>query len=93
MPLYAAILTYTDDNERIQNIRPTHREYLKSLLEQGKLVQSGPFTDDSGALIVYEAEDISEAQVLLTNDPFAMNGVIVGADLKEWNIVMRRDDE
>lgn len=93
MPLFAAVLGYTDDKARIQDVRPSHREYLKGLLEQGKLVQSGPFVDDSGALIIYEAEDISEAQVLLTNDPFAMNGVIVEAELKEWNIVMSRDRE
>jgi uncharacterized protein YciI len=91
MPLFAAILTYTDDAERIQNVRPKHREYLKGLLDQGKIVQSGPFTDDSGALIIYEAEDISEAQVMLTNDPFATNGVIVSAELKEWKIVMDRE--
>lgn len=91
MPLFTAILTYGEDSARRQEVRPTHREYLRSLLEQGKLVQSGPFTDDSGALIVYEAEDISEAQVLLTNDPFALNGIIVGADIKEWNVVMQRE--
>ena len=91
MPLFAAVLTYTDDAARIQDVRPTHREYLRSLLEQGKLVQSGPFTDDSGALIIYEAEDISEAQTLLTSDPFAMSGVIVGAEIKEWNVVMQRE--
>ena len=90
MPLFTAILTYGDDVERRQEVRPTHREYLRDLLEQGKLVQSGPFTDDSGALIIYEAGDISEAQTLLTNDPFALNGVIVAADLKEWNVVMER---
>lgn len=91
MPLFTAILTYGDDVERRQEVRPTHREYLRTLLEQGKLVRSGPFVDDSGALIIYEAEDLSEAQVLLTNDPFAMNGIIVGAEIKEWNVVMDRD--
>lgn len=91
MPLFTAILTYGDDVERRQQVRPTHREYLRELLEQGKLVRSGPFTDDSGALIIYEAEDLSEAQTLLTNDPFALNGVIVGAEIKEWNVVMDRD--
>jgi uncharacterized protein YciI len=91
MPLFTAILKYTDDTDRLQKVRPTHREYLRGLLEQGKIVQSGPFTDDSGALIIYEAEDISEAQVFLTNDPFATNGVIVSAEIKEWKIVMGRD--
>ena len=92
MPLFTAILTYGDDVERRKEVRPTHREYLRDMLEQGKLVRSGPFADDSGALVIYEADDISEAQALLTNDPFAMNGIIVGAEIKEWNVVMERDN-
>ncbi len=91
MPLFTAILEYGDDVDRRQEVRPTHREYLRSLLEQGKLVRSGPFADDSGALIIYEAADLSEAQTLLTNDPFALNGIVVGAELKEWTVVMDRD--
>ena len=54
MALYTATLTYTDDAEKIAQVRPTHREYLKTLLDSGKLHESGPFTDDSGALIIYE---------------------------------------
>lgn len=92
MPLFTAILTYGEDAARRQEVRPSHREYLKELMEQGKLYKSGPFTDDSGALIIYEAEDISEAQALLTNDPFALNGIIEGAMINEWNVVMSRDD-
>ena len=92
MPLFTAILTYGDDVERRKEIRPSHREYLRELLERGKLVRSGPFADDSGALIIYEAEDLSEAQVLLTNDPFALNGIIVGAEIKEWIVVIDRDN-
>lgn len=90
MPLFTAILEYGDDVERRQEVRPSHREYLRTLLERGKLVRSGPFADDSGALIIYEADDLSEAQALLTNDPFALNGIIVGAEIKEWTVVMER---
>lgn len=92
MPLFTAILTYGEDAERRQEVRPSHREYQRGLLEQGKLVKAGPFADDSGALIIYEAQDISEAQTLLTNDPFAMNGIIEGAMINEWNVVISRDD-
>jgi uncharacterized protein YciI len=92
MPLFTAILQYGEDAARRQEVRPTHREYLTQLLEQGKLYKSGPFMDDSGALIIYDAEDISEAQALLTNDPFALNGIIEGATINEWNVVMSRDE-
>ena len=92
MPLFAAILTYTDDNERVQQARPSHREYLRGLLEQGKIHEAGPFTDDSGALIIYEANDLADVQEMLTNDPFAQNGIIQDASIREWKIVMARDE-
>ena len=88
MTLYAAILTYVDDADRVAEARPTHREYLRSLLDQGKLHESGPFTDDSGALILYRADSEAEAKELLANDPFTTNGVISEATVKEWKIVM-----
>lgn len=91
MPLFAAMLQYGEDAERRQEVRPSHREYLKGLLESGKLYKSGPFGDDSGAIIVYEAADLAEVQELLANDPFAQNGIIEGATIKEWNIVMSRE--
>lgn len=88
MAKFAAVLTYIPNAGRVGEIRPSHREYLSSLLEEGKLFKSGPFTDGSGALIIYEAQDLAEAQVLLANDPFSKGGVITGVTLKEWNIVM-----
>lgn len=85
------MLQYGEDAERRQQVRPSHREYQRGLLEAGKLLQAGPYVDDSGAIIVYDAADLSEVQELLTNDPFAQNGIIHGATIKEWNIVMSRD--
>ena len=87
MALFAANLTYVDDADRIAEVRPTHRQYLQSLLDAGKLHESGPFTDDSGALIVYIADSEADARELLANDPFTMNGVISDATLKEWKVV------
>jgi hypothetical protein len=88
MALYTATLKYTDDAEKIGQVRPTHRAYLKTLVDSGKLHESGPFTDDSGALIIYNAESESEAQELLAHDPFTTEGVIVEATVKEWKIVL-----
>ncbi len=88
MALYTATLTYTDDKDKIQEVRPTHRKYLQSLVDSGKLHESGPFTDDSGALIIYSAESEADARELLANDPFTINGVITDATVKEWKIVM-----
>ncbi len=91
MPLFAVTLKFTDDAERRQQVRPTHREYLKKLLEAGKLHESGPFVDDSGALLIYDAADIAEVQELLANDPYAPNGIVETATINEWNRVIARE--
>ena len=91
MPLFAVTLKFTDDAERRQQVRPTHREYLKTLVEAGKLEQSGPFTDDSGAMLVYDAADLAEVQELLANDPYAPNGIVAEVTINEWNRVIKRE--
>jgi uncharacterized protein YciI len=68
MALYVAWVTFANHEERLK-IRPTHRRYLAQLLEQGKLVASGPFTDDSGALFCYQAENEDEVRALMAHDP------------------------
>ncbi|HEU5422705.1 MAG TPA: YciI family protein [Nitrolancea sp.] len=69
---YAAFIRY-GNSDQIATVRPRHREYLGSLKEQGKLAASGPFTDDSGALI--------------QADPFRQAGVFQEIELKEWRQV------
>ena len=89
MPKFAVILTYdAAQTERRQEVRPSHREYLRSLADEGKLLHAGPFTDDSGALIVYEAESRADAEGFLANDPFTKNGIVKAWQMNEWNRVL-----
>jgi uncharacterized protein len=84
---FAYMLTFGPNVEERLATRPAHREYLAGLLESGKLVASGPFVDDSGALIIYEANDEAEARELIANDPYTGIGVAATATLKEWKQV------
>jgi uncharacterized protein len=56
------------------------------------LVACGPFTDDSGALIIYEANSPEEAEKLLQNDPFHQNGVFLRYQIRPWHAVMANPD-
>jgi uncharacterized protein len=85
---YAAIIEYPNEPEKIASIRPTHRVYLSSLQAAGKLPVSGPFTDDSGALIVYQADSPEAAEALLKADPFAQAGIFVKYQIRAWNLVL-----
>jgi uncharacterized protein YciI len=85
---FAAIIEYTQDKAKIAEIRPVHRQYLTSLKDKGQLAIAGPFTDDSGSLIVYEAATREEAEGFLKADPFNKNGIFVSYKIRPWNPVM-----
>jgi uncharacterized protein YciI len=85
---YAAIIEYAQDKAKIAEIRPVHRQYLASLRERGQLAASGPFTDDSGALIIYEASSREEAEQFLQADPFNKGGIFLRYQLRPWNPVI-----
>lgn len=84
---FAVVIEFPDP-ERVNEVRPKHREYLASLLEQGKLYATGPFVDSSGALLVYEAANEAEVRRLLADDPYGQEGVVQVVSVKEWNVVM-----
>jgi uncharacterized protein len=85
---FAAVIEYIQDKAKITEVRPVHRQYLTSLKERGQLAAAGPFTDDSGALIVYEAGSREEAERFIQADPFNKAGIFVTYQLRPWNPVM-----
>jgi uncharacterized protein YciI len=89
---FAAIIEYAQDKAKIAELRPVHRQYLASLKQAGQLAASGPFTDDSGALIIYEAPSREEAEKLLQGDPFHRNDIFLNYQLRPWNPVIANRD-
>jgi len=85
---FAATIEYTRDAAKIAAARPAHREYLKALLDSGRLAISGPFTDDSGGLLVYEAGTLEEAEALIREDPFAKGEVFLTWTIRGWKPIM-----
>jgi uncharacterized protein len=89
---YAAIIEYTPDKAKILELRPPHREYLAGLRKAGKVAMAGPFHDDGGALIVYEADSKEEVEKLMAADPFAKGGVFVTWSIRAWNLIWIQQD-
>ena len=85
--IYAAIAKYTPDASIIAKARPAHREYLTGLRDRGKLVISGPFANDVGGLLVYEAETPDQVEQLIRDDPFAKQGVFLSWEIRPWNVI------
>lgn len=84
---FAAIIEYLQDKAKVDEIRPIHRQYLLGLKDKGQLAATGPFTDGTGALIIYETNTAEEAEKLIKGDPFCQNGVFLKWQLRPWNAV------
>ncbi len=68
--------------EKIQKVVPLHVEYWKK--RNLKKYKGGPFSDRSGGLITFEAENIEEATKIIMNDPFVLENLIGNKWIKEW---------
>ena len=80
-------VNYVSDALKVSSARPAHRQYADRLMANGKLVTAGPFSDGSGALLIYEADSYDEARDLFLKDPFAMEGAIQSYDIRPWTIL------
>ena len=90
MAIYAVLITY-DDREVRDRVRPAHRAFLQEQLDRGALVSGGPFVDDSGALLVYEAESEAALQEIVDRDPYTQTeGCLGSIAIREWNRVFNR---
>lgn len=79
-------LAFWDDPARLA-ARPAHRELLGQLREQGVLVMAGPWADDSGALLVFDAER-SEVDDIMARDPYYSTDGVKVVGLREWRPIV-----
>ncbi len=85
---FAVVLEYDPTDPKIAEFRPAHRAYLGGLKDEGKLVLSGPFGENAGGLVVYEAPSLEATQELVANDPFTLQGVTKKHTIRQWTIVV-----
>lgn len=74
-PIREDFMTYTtEENNKIMG---DHFQYLKDLLEKGKLVLAGPVLNEKEpfGLLIFECENKEEAKILMENDPSVKAGI------------------
>ncbi|SDN19504.1 hypothetical protein SAMN04488074_13911 [Lentzea albidocapillata subsp. violacea] len=87
MARFAVELVFGPDREKRLAVRPEHREYIASLAAKGVILASGPYTDDAGALIIYEAADEASVKEIIAADPYTAANVAEWT-IREWNPLM-----
>ena len=88
MSIFAVEYVYDAESAHLRDQhRPAHREWLAALVEDGRVLASGPFSDGAGALLIFTAEDEEDLNSLLKQDPLAVGGGISGLKSTEWKPV------
>jgi uncharacterized protein len=85
--MYAVELAFSDDTARL-SLRPAHRERLAALAADGRLLAAGPWSDDSGALLVFLVDGRDDLDAILAADPY-YSAAGVAVTVQEWNPVTR----
>jgi uncharacterized protein YciI len=66
-----------------------HYRYLRGLALQGVLTMAGPFADDRGGAVAFEADDLAAANALAEADPAVVSGVFL-AEVHPWAVAWER---
>ncbi|WP_280398923.1 YciI family protein [Nocardia carnea] len=89
MPIFAVHYTYSDATIADRDThRPRHRAWLADQVAAGKVLSTGPYTDGSGALLLFRAPDAGSLAELLAQDPFAREKLIDAVRAVEWQPVL-----
>jgi uncharacterized protein len=88
MSIFAVSYTYTDDVATRDEVRPSHRDFLRGLNADGVVRASGPVDGGIGAMVIVEAESAEAALRTLDADPFALRGVIAERSVRQWDVVI-----
>jgi uncharacterized protein len=83
--MFAVQLTFADDPARLDH-RPAHRERLAALAADGRLLAAGPWSDESGALLVFLVAGRDE---IIAADPYYSAPGVEVTGVHEWHPVTR----
>lgn len=86
--MFVVELRFTDDPARLE-ARPAHRERLSRLHNDGLLVMSGPFSDDSGALLIFDVDDAAALDGVLADDPYYSAPGVTVVRRQPWSPIFR----
>jgi len=68
-------------------VREAHLDNLGRLVQQGRVVLAGPFTDGSGSLIVVDMDSEAQALAFAQSDPYVTQGVFERIEVKPFRKV------
>ncbi len=87
---FVVIHTFIKENITEYMMQP-HLEYLKKLFYDGKLIITGPFTDEKrGGMFILDVENEEELEEIVNNDPAIISGV-ARSEVRPYKIVFQKN--
>lgn len=74
--------------EKMPAVRPRHREFLTALADSGRVAVAGPLADDSGGVVLIQADDLDALHAVIDTDPYYTEGVIADRTVREYKPVL-----
>ena len=85
--MIAVQVAFAPDAQARLALRPAHREKLTALHAAGTLIAAGPYADESGALLLFDA-DRAEVETAIAADPYYRAQGVTVASIAEWSPVV-----
>lgn len=81
-----AVFLPMKDEEKSQEYRTEHLDFLDQKRREGKIFANGRFADGGGGLVIYRAGSLEEAEQIAKQDPYIIEGAR-GFNIHEWEMV------
>ncbi|MFD1050501.1 YciI family protein [Kibdelosporangium lantanae] len=88
MAWFTVDTTYVEDRDKLMEVRPKHRDYLRELVGRGEVLVAGPWAHDRGGFVIYQVDDRAHLDRLLADDPYTTQGVAANRVVEELNITL-----
>ncbi len=75
MKYFLVNIRYIVPIEKVIEITPEHRAYLKKQYDAGRLLFSGPRVPRTAGVLFARAEDSADIEKMIANDPFKTKGI------------------
>ena len=86
--MFVVELAFGPQQEERLAARPAHRQVLGRWHAEGLVVTAGPYTDESGALLLFDVPDVEELDRLLDEDPYYRTPGVTVVRKQEWSPVV-----
>lgn len=87
MPWFVKIETGIVPKSVFDQFVPQHKDYVNKLIDEGHKAKSGYWGELGGGMLLFEANSLAEAEMIVKNDPLVKNNC-VEYQLHEWRIVV-----